>query len=142
MLGFTRGRSFTLHQTMYDYQGGPVSDLSHITTAACQIRGKTATKVKGNWVLPLIGTVPVTLSGTKKEHIALDLTISQSMAFKDGDYTIDIMGLTENGDTVSLMDPEPIRIFPKPTALDAGDIPAEAISIPDFTQQFETALQD
>lgn len=116
MLEITRGRSWKQYHTVLDYEGGPLSDLTHLTTIKSQIREKTATRnAKGIFEHRLIAEVTVTSSGITESTILQSLTREQTEALSPGDYLIDMVGYDANNIDEALLEPEAIKIVNRPT---------------------------
>jgi len=144
MLEITRGRTWEQFHTVTDSEGGPYSDLTGLTFRS-QIREKVATRnANGIFEHRLVATVDVTSSGVTGSTLRQFLTRSATSKLELKDYLIDILATDEAGNDQSILDPEPIRVIARPTSVTAGDIIPEDVpsNIPNFSEQFEEALND
>lgn len=142
MLEITRGRTWTQYHTVLDAEGGPASDLSHLVELRSQIREKTATKnARGIWAHKLVANVEITRTDNVLRQF---LSRAAASALQPGDYLIDIVGSDADGNDESLLDPEVIRVINRPTSAFPGDALPEEIPVlvPDFSDEFNTALND
>jgi len=118
MLEITRGRTWQQYHTVRDYAGGPLSDLTHLTTIKSQIRGKTAIRNSlGIFEHPLIAEVTVTSSGVTGSTILQSLTRAQTAALSPDDYLIDMVGYDANGIDEVLLVPEVVKVDNRPTVV-------------------------
>lgn len=128
--------------TFQDSVDGPLSDLSHLTMLRSQIRKKTAVKVNGVFEHPLV--VDVTAELLPGSQTKQSLTRTQTSALVPGDYLIDLIGFDADGVDEVLLDPEPVKVVNRPTSATDLDLPEPAIPVvvPDFSEEYEIALED
>jgi hypothetical protein len=141
MIEIVRGRTWKLQHTVLENEGGPLADLSHITEWRSQIREKTAVKNRrGQFAHKLVANVTITESNSV---LTASLTRAGTAAIDIGDYLISIVGSTDTEDEVFL-DPEPVKVVNGPTSSFYDDaIPEEVpVLVPDFSDEFNTALND
>jgi hypothetical protein len=113
MLEIVRGRNWSVPHTVYDNVGGPLSDLSHLVEFRCQIRQKTAVRnPKGFFEHPLVITASASVDDSV---LTLSLTAAETTTLQTGEYILDCVGLTSEGDSESLLDPEPVKVVNRPT---------------------------
>lgn len=142
MLEIARGRTWTQFHTFQDSVDGPLSDLSHLTMVRSQIRKKTAVKVNGIFEHPLV--VEVTAELLPDSQTKQSLSRTQTTALETGDYLIDLIGFDADGVDEVLLDPEPIKVINRPTNATGLDLPEPVVPVvvPDFSEEYETALED
>jgi hypothetical protein len=113
MLTIVKGRPWSVAHTVYDSEGGPLTDLSEFESFACQIREKTATRnYKGFFQNALVATVNVT---TAASVLTLSLTLNTVNTLQTGDYLIDLVGIFSDGSMETLLLPEPVVVVNYPT---------------------------
>jgi hypothetical protein len=146
MLEIVRGRPWVVTHTVYDNEGGPLTDLTEFASFACQIREKTATRNrKGFFEHALVADVTVQVD-TSNSVILLFLPVTTVDTLHTGDYLIDLVAVLPSGNTEALLVPEPVSVVNRPS-LPSG-LPPEVISpalpdgIPDFDAMFDEALED
>lgn len=132
MLTITRGLVFTANHTITD-DGETLSDMSGYVVKS-QIREKNAIKgVGGNLEYPLVIDVDVTMSGPKDSYMKLSLSRDETMGLPLGDFLVDVVG-TKDGVDEFILCKEPIKVVGFVT------LPEDIGDVPDFVEQFETAL--
>lgn len=113
MLEIVRGRPWFVAHTVYDNEGGPLTDLTQFTSFACQIREKTATRNrKGFFEHKLVAEVTVSVVDST---ITLSLPVATVDLVQTGDYLIDLIGIFNDGTTEALLVPEPVVVVNRPT---------------------------
>lgn len=130
------------HTVYDDYEAGTLADLSHIVEVRCQIREKVAVRNrKGIFAHKLVANVTATIEGS---ILTLSLSRAATAALQPADYLIDVAGTDANGVDESLLDTEPVRVINRPSSSFLDDaIPEEIpILVPDFSEEFNTALED
>lgn len=142
MLEIARGRTWKQYHTFMDSAEGPLSDLSHLTMLRSQIRKKTAVKVNGIFEHPLV--MEVTTELLPDSQTLQSLTRTQTATLETGDYIIDLIGFDADGVDEVLLDPEPIKVINRPTNAIDLDLPEPVVPVvvPDFSEEYETALVD
>ena len=113
MLEIVRGRPWVVTHTVYDNEGGPLTDLSQFDSFACQIREKNATRNrKGFFEHALVADVTVSAVDSV---LTLSLPLATANTLQTGDYIIDLVGIFGDGSTEALLVPEPILVVNRPT---------------------------
>ena len=149
MLEIVRGRNWRVAHTFQDSEDPEdLTDLSIYTTIACQIREKVAVRnARGYFEYRVVATVTVEVDGSV---LYLKLPISVVNKIQNGEYVIDVVGTTEDNYQEQLLDPEPIRVVgrwtnpsadPEVDPLPEPPVPPD-LTIPDFSGEFEEALED
>lgn len=145
MLEIVRGRPWFVAHTVYDNEGGPLTDLTEFDSFVCQIREKTATRNrKGFFEHKLVADVTVQVD-VEGSLILLFLPVATVALLHTGDYQIDLVGVFPDNSTEALLVPEPVVVVNRPTApfspATLPGLPAPLV-LPDFAEEFETALTD
>jgi hypothetical protein len=113
MLEILKGRSWSVAHTVYDSEGGPLSDLDGYTFKS-QIRKRLATQTAGgDFEQELLTDVTVTRVDST---LTLSLTREQVNDLLTGTYQIDLVG-TKDGEDEEFLPVEPIRVVTAPTLL-------------------------
>jgi hypothetical protein len=144
MLEIVRGRPWSVAHTVYDSEGGPLADLTEFASFRSQIREKNATRNrKGFFEHKLVADVTVTVL---ESVITLSLPVATVDTLHTGDYLIDLVGIFADASTEALLVPEPVVVVNRPTApfSTPSPIPLPPVPpiLPDFSEEFETALID
>ena len=141
MLEIVRGRSWQQDFTVLDNEDGPMTDLSIYNLIRSQIREKDAIKNKTTGIFENALVVEPTVT-FEDSVLTLSLTRAQTTALKNGVCQIDIVGTLDDGDE-PLLDTEPVAVNNRPTLPSSDFVPSgESPLIPDFVEEFETALED
>ena len=130
--------------TVYDNEAGPLTDLTAFTEFRSQIREKTAVRNRrGIFAHKLVANVEVVVDNGESQ-LTLKLSRAATAALQPGDYLIDLVGSDAQGNDESFLVPEPIRVANGPTSSFLDDaIPEEVpVLVPDFSDEFNTALTD
>jgi hypothetical protein len=113
MLEIVRGRPWTVAHTVYDSEGGPLTDLSEFGGFASQIREKNATRNrKGFFEHKLVADVEVTFVDSV---LSLSLPLETVNTLQTGDYLIDLVAVLDDNSTEALLVPEPVIVVNRPT---------------------------
>ena len=110
MLEIVKGRSWSVSHTVYDSEGGPLSDLTGYVFKS-QIRGKYGVKNGNDFEHPLIHDVTVTRVDSV---LTLSLTRDQVESIPVGEYQIDLIGTKDEQDE-EFLPVEPIKVTNHPT---------------------------
>jgi hypothetical protein len=113
MLEIVRGRPWVVTHTVYDNEGGPLTDLAEFTSFACQIREKNATRNrKGFFEHKLVADVEVTFVDSV---LSLSLSLETVNTLQTGDYLIDLVAVLDDNSTEALLVPELVIVVNRPT---------------------------
>lgn len=145
MLEIVRGRPWFVIHTVYDNEGGPLTDLSEFTSFACQIREKTATRNrKGFFEHKLVADVVVQVD-LPNSQLVLFLSADTVNTLQTGGYLVDLVAVRSDGLTESFLEPEPVTVVNRPsnpTDLPPDYFPPLPVEVPDFSEIFNGALED
>lgn len=130
--------------TVMDTESGPLTDLSVFTEYRSQIREKTAVRNRrGIFAHRLVANVEV-VADQGESQITLKLSRAATAALQPGDYLIDLVASDAQGNDEALLVPEPVVVSNGPSSSFLDDAIPEEIPalVPDFSEEFNTALQD